>query len=351
MDKYLALVIGGALLLLGGGLHIWTSGAKQLARRHGFRAPVYLCYALGSAALLYGLFPSSSSTGEVLGFQVGGAAALAILVWIMGVRYGRAADRADEQGREIATLKEEIANLQKELVAGIEKKSAIFLEEVTTHEFLIRNGHGRQVGVLAGNLRNVTGIDVWINSENTHMMMSRPEERTISGMIRRLGWHLDAAGHPVDDPIQDELRTIASPTSPVSPGFAVSTGAGALAASHGVKRIVHVASAYGTPGAGYRSVDDTSMCATSALREVDRCNANGHELRTVVIPLFGAGQGGGDLPTTAGKLAHAVTDYLSRHPDTKMRTVYLLAGTDVEDEACRAIFEANPQLRVVVKKG
>jgi O-acetyl-ADP-ribose deacetylase (regulator of RNase III) len=200
----------------------------------------------------------------------------------------------------------------------------------------------RRIGIIAGSIRKVQGVDVWVNPENTDMKMSRFEERTISAIIRYEGARRDGAGHVVDDLIADELAAKVTGICPTAAGAVVTTGPGELAHSHDVRHVIHVAAVHGEPGAGYRQVHDIGQCVTGALTEADLVSRS-HPVTSILFPLLGAGQGGGDVDETARTLLGAAADYLTGSRDTQITTVYFLAHTDAELIAFRETLQRSPQ--------
>ena len=81
-------------------------------------------------------------------------------------------------------------------------------------EYEIPGLRGKQLGIVMGDLRHVNltatlrtkPIEVWVNSENLNMSMSRPYEGSISATIRYLGARRDETGAIIDDVIANELR-------------------------------------------------------------------------------------------------------------------------------------------------
>ena len=64
---------------------------------------------------------------------------------------------------------------------------------------------------------------------------------------------------------------------------------------------------------------------------------------SILFPLLGAGQGGGDVDETARTLLGAAADYLTGSRDTQITTVYFLAHTDAELVAFRETLQRSPQ--------
>jgi hypothetical protein len=204
-----------------------------------------------------------------------------------------------------------------------------------------------RAGIVTGDLRRVKNVDVWVNSENTNMQMSRFEEYSVSAIIRFEGAVLDEAGRVVDDLIATELTTRLAGRTPVAPGTAVATPAGELTRRNGVRYVIHVAAVSGEPGGGYRQIRDVGRCVTNALAEAERLGDDSSPVRTILFPILGVGVGGGELGPTVRELVAAAVDHLLTWPTTRLTTVYFLASTADELLACRTIFDGEPRLAKV----
>jgi O-acetyl-ADP-ribose deacetylase (regulator of RNase III)/transcriptional regulator with XRE-family HTH domain len=197
------------------------------------------------------------------------------------------------------------------------------------------------IGVVTGDIRWVRVADVWVNSENTDMRMSRFEEYSVSAIIRFEGATHDGAGRVVEDRIAEELTRKVAGRVPVAPGSVVTTGPGELAGRNRVRHIIHVAAVRGEPGEGYRQVADIGRCVSNALVEADRLAAV-DSVRSVLIPLLGTGVAGGRLEPTVRTMVSSIVDHFTYHHEGGLRVVYLLASTEPEREVCRAVLAAGP---------
>jgi O-acetyl-ADP-ribose deacetylase (regulator of RNase III) len=192
----------------------------------------------------------------------------------------------------------------------------------------------RHIGIVAGDLRRARCAQVWVNPENTTMRMSRVEELSVSAIIRYEGARRDAAGRVAIDLIADELDRRVGSRRPVPAGTVIITGAGDLA-RFGVRYVAHSAAVQGEPGGGFRQVREVGRCVTTVLAAIDQI-ADPVPVESVLFPLLGAGQGGGDPEATAKLLVGAAVDYFAATPMSAIAAVYLLAYTDIELVACRA---------------
>jgi O-acetyl-ADP-ribose deacetylase (regulator of RNase III) len=239
------------------------------------------------------------------------------------------------------TLISDVDDLGTALAPLVESRLGITRRHV--YELASPTGAVRRVGIVPGGIHGVRDVDVWVNSENTDLQMSRITEFSVSAIIRYLGSRRDAAGAVVDDVIADELRAAIDRT-PVAPGTAVVTGPGALAASNNVRHVIHVAAVHGEPGAGFRPVRDLGRCVLNALAAADALAAGDDRVRTILFPMLGTGVAGGPPGTTAQLLVTAAIDHLVKSPDSALATVWFLAYRPVERHAVLAALAARPEL-------
>ena len=116
------------------------------------------------------------------------------------------------------------------------------------------------------------------------------------------------------------------------------TGPGSLAASHNVKKICRVAAVRGALDKGYQQVDNIDTCLLRALDTMDGPEGDG--VTSILIPMLGAGRGGGQRKETATVLVSAAVNYLERHAqNTRLRGVYFLAWTDKDLAALELAFK------------
>lgn len=155
-----------------------------------------------------------------------------------------------------------------------------------------------RISVLMGAVEELRDVDIIVSSENTFLEPDRSFSTTLSGQLRHAAALRDQAGAVVRDVVAEELRdwvaANATPGIPVEPGVIVVTSPGRLA-EQGVRRIYHAAVA--SPHRGQRGYDVSSQ---GVLKAVHRCfelartqrAAGDPTLRSMTMPLFGAGEGG-----------------------------------------------------------
>lgn len=211
----------------------------------------------------------------------------------------------------------------------------------------------KHLGIITGDICNVTGIDVWVNPENTRMQMGRLHDESLSACVRYLGGERDIHSRVVRDIIQIELNRKLDKHSArhVEPGAVVATSSGRLARSHKTRAIMHVAAMNGEPTKGYQLIRNFPVCITNALAEIDRLNRcyfdRGRwnrlrgKLKTVIFPLLGTRENRIEPHEVAYALVLAATNYLEDHPDTAIEAVYFLAYTDIDKSLAENAFRRN----------
>jgi hypothetical protein len=219
------------------------------------------------------------------------------------------------------------------------------LEEMLFFESPLKDNDDIAIGLITGDIQNVTGVDVWVNSENTNMQMARPFENSISGVVRYLGAEKDRRNGQIKvDTIVKALQEKMNDQTTVDPATVLVTTSGAMRMSHKVKQIFHVAANYGQVGQGYIPIDQVARCVVNALKESD--DGEDGKLRSILFPLMATrSRRGAVLEDRVKPLLNAAIDYLARNPDCKFRKVYFLTYTDKEFEVCRDILRTDPRLQ------
>ena len=303
----------------------------------------WLLIALFPVLVLFSIFPNSSTVSvKLAGVSATGTLGAFIFVWWYGTRSGLSAKEMDKRKSEVVKQAKQIKALEKELRTYKESPKPQVLEGSTEYLYKV-NGTAKRIGLLAGNLTDVRGIDVWVNSENTHMQMAAFFDRSISGLIRYLGATKDDHGKVIEDVISEALRRELElkGSLTVEPGTVIFTTPGALERTHDVKRLVHVAAVQGQAGRGFRQIADIGCGVTKVLQELD---SNGAQMRSVVFPLMGAGQANADVENTIDSLYQAAVSYLKKHPKSSLQRVYFLTYTDRELVICKSALDASPLL-------
>lgn len=195
------------------------------------------------------------------------------------------------------------------------------------------------LGIASGDLEKIRGIDAWANSENEFFDMARTVENSVSSAIRRLS-RPDRAIGPVpkdQDPVFAELTNKARLRS-TQTGLnqVIDTAAGRLGRDNGVKRIFHVATASVGPRGGFEPSQDVHHTIGELVRAVDRYNRRrwrkSGKMATLLVPLFGAGQGGRRPESLASQLVSGaiaalreIAETTKKNRQPALTTVYFLA--------------------------
>jgi O-acetyl-ADP-ribose deacetylase (regulator of RNase III) len=204
------------------------------------------------------------------------------------------------------------------------------------------------VGAVPGSILHVRFADIWVNSENTDMEMSRHNDFTISGIVRYWGSYRDAAGTVVDDVVARQLAEQVGTRRPVAPGAVFVTGPGSLADSHNVRHLIHVATVHGEPGAGFRQVRNVGQVVAAVLARAESLAADDEATRSVLLPIFGVGDGGGSLPATARIMVSSIVDYIESHPTTLLQRILILGYRKSEFTVVRDCLSVEPRLSTVL---
>jgi nudix-type nucleoside diphosphatase (YffH/AdpP family) len=206
---------------------------------------------------------------------------------------------------------------------------------------------GLIVGYKTGDIKYVKGVDVWVNGENTDMMMDRFIGESISARIRAMGAN-KKAGDLVDDTIQEALHDLMGDRAGVDIGAVLITQSGALGQTNDVHRIFHVAAVKGVLGQGAKpDQKDLMPCAENVISELERENKglwrriSNNTLSSILFPLMGAGEGGLPVRTVAEGIIPAAINYFTSTPNPTVKEIYFLAFRLRERNACEAVLSAH----------
>ena len=226
------------------------------------------------------------------------------------------------------------------------------IEELRSYVHRLRDQPGKAIEIRTGDLRKWPGVDVWVNSENTNMQMARFYDRNLSAVIRYSGARKNENEEIVEDTIADELAAKMSGRESVPVGTVFDTSAGALADTHGVKRIFHVALVQGVPGGGYRaSRDMIDTCANRCLRRMEAGAGTGETWRSIAFPMMGTGAGGEDVRQLAKILIGSALRYLQQQPGSVIERVIFMAWNRRDLAGCIAAVRELPGLEPVAAAG
>jgi ADP-ribose pyrophosphatase len=214
------------------------------------------------------------------------------------------------------------------------------------------------LGYKTGAIERIRDVAIWVNSENTDMMMDRFLGRSVSASIRYLGANKDENDNVVEDTIEEALRSAVGQRAHVKIGTVLVTEAGSLRTTHNVRRIFHVATVEGVgAGRGVRA-DPTklALCVDKLLKRVDEENGRfwkswlgtqGYD--SILIPMFGAGDGGLPVQEVAQRIIPAAVEYFQYTDRPSLKEIYFLAFTQAERSACDQVLEQFLSSGVLVR--
>jgi O-acetyl-ADP-ribose deacetylase (regulator of RNase III) len=221
----------------------------------------------------------------------------------------------------------------------------ITLRQVFRHT--LRSQPGKTIKVITGDLREIHGIDIWVNSENTNMQMARFYEPFVSSVIRYEGAEKSATGRVTRDTIQDALHALMDGESSVPPAQVLATTAGQLQRTNGVRQVFHVAAVAGTMGVGYVVIERVERCVTNALKLAHSPPHAGDGLRSILFPLLGISTPLRSPREAVEALFDAAIGYLTNYPSSTIDEVYFLAWTAAELDLCLSILAGNAAVEAV----
>ena len=218
----------------------------------------------------------------------------------------------------------------------------------------------------SGDLIQIRGVDVFVNSENDYMQMARSfETRTVSSILRSRGSY--SRDGQYEDTIQEELnRQLVHRSRPVQASEVFPTSAGRpecdLIRLNKARVLLHVAAVQAVaadarviPFKQPHQIESAMRSVLAAMAklnaadgvfssegtvqraEQERLAADGKgRLRSIVFPLLGTGQGGARAADVVGPMLDGLLGYISDEVNSEfaadLRDVYLNAYTvdDVE---------------------
>jgi ADP-ribose pyrophosphatase len=235
--------------------------------------------------------------------------------------------------------------------------------EPSTVRYAIKGKPGLIIGYKTGDIKSVGDVDIWVNSENTNMMMDRIFGTSISAKIRALGANKDDNDNIIDDTIQESLRGLLGDSAHVRIGTVLVTESGLLRlAPYRVRRLFHVASGEGGLGAGVRTdPDKLKECVARVLVKADQENNRlwrqlwnmlclrfekipllrfrRNSFDSILIPMIGAGDGGVPIETVAKNIIPAAVEYFEETQNPTLKEIYFLAFKLRDKCACDRIFD------------
>ncbi|MFC8230562.1 hypothetical protein [Streptomyces sp. NPDC057287] len=188
------------------------------------------------------------------------------------------------------------------------------------HRVLSPLVHGRRVRVTVHvhSVDLLRDIDVVVSPSNVWFALPAAYKSSVAAALRRAGARKDPTGAVVEDHLHDELREWAArngmPGRAALPGAVAATSAGALG-GQGIRRVYHAATAVPRPDSNDYDVlpVDVTRSVAAVFALLARESA-GHvpPLRSLCLPLLGAGRGGLTPLESFGALWPAVEAELAR---------------------------------------
>lgn len=335
-------LVAGACLVVGLAFLFYTSRAGQPHQASSLLL-AWLLVGLAPVFLVFTFFPDSEASGTVQGFTLTGAFAAFAFIWIYGTRQSTRLLKSDRLKADLDAALENLAATRRSAHERSAESAAAVVRGQRTLSYRLRRRRDRRIVLVSGDLLAVRGVDVWVNSENTNMQMSRFYEGTISAIIRYHGARRDDRGAIVEDLIADQLRTAMGGAISVEPGSVLVTGSGELERSNDVRAVLHIAAVVGEPGSGYRRVQDVSRCVIRALDVLESMECT-LPMKTILFPLLGTGSGRADIQDTASCMIDAAVEWLESDRSHEVASVYLLAYRVAEVEVCQRLLEQRAEL-------
>jgi ADP-ribose pyrophosphatase len=231
-------------------------------------------------------------------------------------------------------------------IAAVPAASARGPLSLSTARYELKNRKGAFVGYKTGAIDRIKDVSIWVNSENTDMMMDRFLGKTLSARIRYLGANKDENENVVEDTIEEALRSAVGRRAHVRIGTVLVTESGQLRTTHRVQRIFHVATVQGgVAGAGFKAeLTDMAPCVDKLLKRADvenhrmwRTLLGMERFESILIPMFGTGDGGLVVEDVARTTIPAAIEYFQSLDGPTLKEIYFLAFTARDRSACDAV--------------
>jgi O-acetyl-ADP-ribose deacetylase (regulator of RNase III) len=207
----------------------------------------------------------------------------------------------------------------------------------------------KAVGIATGNIAEIAGADVLVNSENNRLKMDRIESHSVSAALNAFGAEWDANGELVRETIDLELQAARRDLPRTVPlTTVVVTSAGSLR-NTGVRHLLHAVTTISKRNSGFEAgtAIQLGQCVTKTLMRIDQLNSELYQdsepLRTVVFPILGTGDGGLSIEAIAPSLVARAIDHFELW-ETRIAAVYFVAHQPSHFDRLRAVFNSIPDL-------
>ena len=218
---------------------------------------------------------------------------------------------------------------------------------LSTVRYRIKNNPELIVGYKTGEIKHIKDVSIWVNPENTDMLMDRFIGRSISAQIRYLGSNKDDDGNVIEDTIAEALRAAVGARGRVRIGTVLVTESGTLRATHRVRRIFHVAIVESAPGTMMRAREENlAPCMAALLNRAESINRSFWRIlfkmkqyESILIPMMGTGEGGLAVEDVARRIIPEAVDHLLGQQLPTLKEIYFLAYAAQHKEACDLVLE------------
>ncbi|MEP6987576.1 MAG: TIR domain-containing protein [Chloroflexota bacterium] len=234
---------------------------------------------------------------------------------------------------------------------------------------------GRKICLASGDMTEMQNIDVLVNTENNYMQMARIyESAVLSSALRREGSYI-RNGKLLEDTVQLELdqqvvKGEGFGSRPIEMEQVIPTHAGhakSALVKNGARYIFHASTVYVhprnrsvTPIQTDASVRQTVLNCLNLMMEINEnkgvispagTDAYDREqkatdaytpIKSIVFPLFGAGQGGRSTIEVAPPMIDCFKDFLVKHKSSKdfsLESIHLCVFTEVDIAIVKAIMD------------
>jgi O-acetyl-ADP-ribose deacetylase (regulator of RNase III) len=234
---------------------------------------------------------------------------------------------------------------------------------------------GRKICLASGDMTEMQNIDVLVNTENNYMEMARIyESAVLSSALRREGSYI-RNGKILEDTVQLELDQQVTKgegfgSRPIEMEQVIPTHAGhakSALVKNGARYIFHASTVYVhprnrsvTPIQTDASVRQTVLNCLNLLMDVNEnkgviappdSEAYAREqkaaesfvpLKSIIFPLFGAGQGGRSTIEVAPPMIECFKDFLRKHKSAKdfpLESIHLCVFTEVDVAVVKTLMD------------
>jgi O-acetyl-ADP-ribose deacetylase (regulator of RNase III) len=323
--------VDGALILFGDEDREWYHADAQPQPRD-------------NVLIEYGIFASQLGRQRVVVCRTGSprnASDLGGLIFLQlggKTRESAARDRLRDWMRQLPELMEERRNADREK----QEKAAAPVVSGIDAVYRLPGKPSCQVRIQTGALKDIVNVDVIVSSENTDLQPARFYDRAMSGTLRYLDAEKNKASLRVRRDAYFEALSEAIKTQdvelPVVPGAVLVAPTSGLSAQ-GVKFVFHAAVVEGKVGAGYEAIETAIEDAIRHSFERFAELAARQPIRSMLFPMFGAGQGRLGEDTAARRMIRAI-ETLS-HLAPQLEAISLLAHVESHRIAFRRAAEES----------